>query len=93
LETKELEFAQKDNKNSKYTPHQYVERYVFIDLHKAFFCYFPYLLQEWILILKDNHPTNRIRPLEWTIENIAHLEKFNNKFMSGMDVWLDNIIA
>jgi hypothetical protein len=71
LETKELEFMQKDNRNPKYTLHQYLERYVFTDLHEAFFCYFPELLQEWILRLKDNHPTNRIRPVEWTTENIA----------------------
>jgi hypothetical protein len=40
LETKQLEFAQKDNKGSRYTPCQYLQRYVFTDLHEAYFCFF-----------------------------------------------------
>jgi hypothetical protein len=93
LETKQLKFVQKDNRSSRYTSCQYLERYVFTNLHEAFFFYFPELLQEWILRLKDNHPTNRIRPVEWTIENIVHLKRVNNKFMHVVDFWLDNIIA
>ena len=60
LKTKDLEFAQKDNKNLKLTPHKYLDKYVFNDLHEVFFCDFPHVLQEWILRLKDNHPTNNI---------------------------------
>jgi len=66
---------------------------VFIDLHEAYFYYFLDLLQEWLLSLKDTHPTNRIRPIEWTVENITWLERVNNKFMCIVDFWLDNIIS
>jgi hypothetical protein len=93
LETKQLEFTQKDNKGSRYTPHQYLQRYVFTDLHEAYFCFFPELLQEWILRLKDTHPTNQIRPVVWTAENIVRLERVNNKFTCIVDFWLDNITA
>jgi hypothetical protein len=55
LKPKELEFLQKDNRNPKVTPHKYLEKYVFTNLHEVFFCDFPHLLQEWILRLKDNH--------------------------------------
>jgi hypothetical protein len=58
LETKELEFAQKHNKNPKLKLHKYLDRYVFSDLHEVFFYDFPHLLQKWLLRLKDNHPTN-----------------------------------
>jgi hypothetical protein len=61
LRTKELEFAQTDKKNPKYTPHKYLDKYVFRDLHEVFFCEFMNLLQEWLLRLKENHPTNHIR--------------------------------
>jgi hypothetical protein len=70
-ETKHLEFAQKDNKSSRYTPHDYLQRYVFTDFHKESFFYFPKLLQEWILRLKDTYPMNCIRPMTWTSDNIA----------------------
>jgi hypothetical protein len=46
VEKKELEFAQKDNKNLKITPSKYLDKYVFNDLHEVFFCDFPHVLQE-----------------------------------------------
>jgi hypothetical protein len=93
LETKQLEFTQKYNKGSRYTPRQYLQRYVFIDLHEEYFFFFPQLLQEWLLRLKDTHPTNQIRPVVWTAENIARLEIVNNKFTRAVDYWLENIVA
>ena len=93
LKTKELEFAQKDNRNHRVTPHKYLEKYVFIDLHEVFFCDFPYLLKEWILRLKDNHAMNQIRQLEWTPIHIEQLQQVNNKFTHVVDFWLDSIVA
>jgi hypothetical protein len=93
LKTKELEFVQKDNKNLKLTPCKYLDKYVFSDLHEVFFCDFPHVLQEWIKILKDNHPTNRIRQLEWNPEEIVQLQQVDNKFTRAVDFWLDNIVA
>ena len=60
LRTKELEFAQKDNRNPSPMPEKYMDKYVFTDLHEVFFYDFPHLLQEWILRLKDNHVMNQI---------------------------------
>jgi hypothetical protein len=75
LRTKELEFSQKDNRNPRVTPHKYLEKYVFTDLHEVFFCDFPHLLQEWILRLKDNHAMNWIRQLEWTPYRLSSYNK------------------
>ena len=44
LKMKELEFAQKDNKNPKLTMHTYLDKYMFSNLHEVFFCDFPHLL-------------------------------------------------
>jgi hypothetical protein len=93
LKTKELEFVQKDNRNLKLTPRKYLDKYVFNDLHEVFFCDFPHVLQEWILRLKDNHPTNQIRQLEWNPFEIVQLQQVDNKFMRAVDFWLDNIVA
>jgi hypothetical protein len=65
LKKKELQFAQKDNINPKITLRKYLDKYVFSDLHEVFFCDFLHLLQEWLLRLKDKHPTNRIKHIEW----------------------------
>jgi hypothetical protein len=66
---------------------------VFSELHEAFFCDFLHLLQEWLLRLKDNHPTNRIRQLEWNLVEIMQLQQVNNKFMRAVDFWLVSIVA
>jgi len=58
---------------------------MFSNLHEVFFCDFPHVLQEWILRLKHNHPTNRIIQLEWNPMDITQLQKFNNKFMRAVD--------
>jgi hypothetical protein len=58
LEKKKLEFMQKYNRRSTYTPHQYLQRYVFTNLHEAYFFYFPELLKDWLLRLKDTHSNN-----------------------------------
>jgi hypothetical protein len=93
LRTKELEFAQKDNRNPRITPRKYLDKYVFTDLHKVFFYDFPHLLQEWMLRLKDNHATNRIRKIDWTPVQIEQLQQVNNKFTRAVHFWLDSIMA
>jgi hypothetical protein len=44
LEKKELEFAQKDNRNLNLTPCKYMDKYVLSNLHELFFFYFPHVL-------------------------------------------------
>jgi hypothetical protein len=85
LKAKELKFERQDNRNPRVTPHKYLEKYVFTDLHEVFFCDFLHILQEWILRLKDNHATNWIRQLEWTSFQIVQLQQVNNKFTREVD--------
>jgi hypothetical protein len=44
MKIKELEFAQKDNKNPKITSRKYLDKYMFRDLHEVFFCDFSHVL-------------------------------------------------
>jgi hypothetical protein len=66
---------------------------VFSDLHEVFFCDFLHFLQQWLLSLKDNHLTNRIRQLDRNHVEIMQLPRVNNKFMCTTDLWLDSIVA
>jgi hypothetical protein len=74
LRKKELEFSQKENKNPKYTPCKYLDKYVYSDFHEVFFFEFTHMLQEWLLRLKENHPTNQIKYLEWHPVDITQLQ-------------------
>jgi hypothetical protein len=60
---------------------------------KYLFFEFLHLLQEWLLRLKENHPTNWIRQLEWHLLEIVNLKQVNNKFMCAIDFLLDSIIV
>jgi hypothetical protein len=93
LRNKELEFSHKDNRNPRIAPCKYLDKYVFIDLHKVFFCDFPHLLQEWIIRLKYNHVMNHIQQLDWTPVNIEQLHQVNNKFTHAVEFWLDSIFV
>jgi hypothetical protein len=66
---------------------------VFSDLREIFFCDFLHLLQEWLLRLKDNHPTNQIRQLELNHVEIVQLQQVDNKFTRAVDFWLESIVA
>ena len=93
LKMKELDFSQKDNINPELTPRKYLDKHVFSDLHEVFLCVFLHFLQEWLLRLKDNHPTNQIRQLEWNPMEIVELQQVNNKFKRTIDFQLDNIVV
>jgi hypothetical protein len=40
----ELEFSHKDNRSPGFKPRQYLDRYVFNEIHKSLFSEFPMLL-------------------------------------------------
>jgi hypothetical protein len=66
LVVQELQFSHKDNTSPRFKPRQYLERYIFSEIHESFFSEFPTLFQEWIAWLKYSHLKNRVRLVEWT---------------------------
>jgi hypothetical protein len=44
IRNKELELAEKDNRNPRITTRKYLQKYVFTNLHGIFFSDFPHLL-------------------------------------------------
>jgi hypothetical protein len=46
LKTKEMDFAQKDNRNPKLALRKYLDNYIFTDLHELFFYDLLHVLQE-----------------------------------------------
>jgi hypothetical protein len=54
LERKERDFFRKYNRNPRMSDEQWLQRYVFIELHKIFFGEFITILTEWLEILLEN---------------------------------------
>ena len=51
VEFKTLEFAQEKSEGSQLNPKEWLEWYIYTDVHEIFFCEFPILLYEWLLKL------------------------------------------
>jgi hypothetical protein len=73
---------------------QWMQRYVYTELHEIFFGEFLIILTEWMEILVEN--TGRYRstaPRRWTPELVRQLNFVSNKTSHTVDFWLDSILG
>ena len=70
-----------------------MDRFLYIETHKIFFCSFLVELCEWIVKLADNQGRWRLNsPIVWTPELVQRLEASEDKIVHVVDHWLDHII-
>jgi hypothetical protein len=94
LQSKKQEFSQKDNRNPWMKNDQWMQMYVYKELHEIFFGEFSIILTEWLEILVEN--TGRYRTIvlrNWTLESIRKLNFVSNKTSCTVDFWLNNILG
>ena len=48
------EFVVQENRNPRVSKEQWLERYLYMEIHKIFFASFPFELYEWITKLADS---------------------------------------
>ena len=71
----------------------WLQRYLFTDLHEIFFATFPSELHAWLSRLADSETsTLSDRPTEWTPELIQRLERTNNFVSRIVDFWLNSVL-
>ena len=87
VESREKEFAERDNQNPQLSVEDWLQRYLFTDLHESFFAMFPSELYAWVSRLAQNKATfsPRLRPTEWTPEAIQRLERIDNSISCAVD--------
>ena len=78
MESKEREFAKRENRNPRLSIEEWLQRYIFTDLHEIFFATFPIALHEWISRLAENKIWMQNRPIEWSSKEIERLKNTNN---------------
>ena len=94
LDRKIHEFAAQKNKNSWLTKKQWLDRYLYTEIHEIFFFSFPIELYEWITKLADNQGRWKLDgPIVWTPELVWRLEASEDKIARAVDQWLDRIIG
>jgi hypothetical protein len=68
IERKQQEFSREQNRNPRLNDEQWLQRYVFTDLHEIFFGEFLIILTEWLERLVENVGRYRVEALRnWTL--------------------------
>ena len=64
----------------------WLQRYIFTNLHEIFFATFPPELHVWLSRLAENATFSRSdRPTEWTLEVIQRLKRTDNSISYAVD--------
>jgi len=93
LKQKQLELVVRENINPNRSAKDWLQDYIYSDLHEIFFCEFPIILSEWLLRLCEYNATWRIDgPREWTLELIQQLKELSNLISCAIDFWIDSIL-
>ena len=93
VEVKEKGFAEKDNRNPRIFVEDWLQMYIFIDLHEIFFATFPSELHAWLSRLAENKTsTHSDRPAEWTLELIQRLKCTDNPISRVVDFLMINLL-
>ena len=90
LDRKIHEFIAQENRNPRVSKEQWLERYLYTEVHEIFFASFPSELYEWIVKLADSQGRCRLDKLIlWTAELVHGLEASEDKIAHIMDHQLD----
>jgi len=83
-----------ENKKLRLEKEQWLDRYLYIEIHEIFFFSFPIELYEWITKLADSQGRCKIdSPIVWTPELMQKLEASEDKITHTVDHWLDRVIG
>ena len=83
-----------DNRDSRLTIEEWLDYYLYTEIHEIFFVYFPTKLYKWIAKLADSQGRWKLDgPIVWTPELVRRLEASEDKIVHAIDHWLDRIIG
>lgn len=87
------EFVVQENRNLRLLKENWLDYYLYIEIHEIFFVSFPTRLYEWIVKLTDSQGRwNLDGPIVWTPELVCILEASEDNIACAVDHWLDQII-
>ena len=92
--TKTKEFTETENRNPNHDSEAWLQKYIYIDVHKVFFATFPSELHSWLDILADcsGHEQSD-RPMQWNQEAIQRLKNTNNVVSRAVDFWIISLLS
>jgi hypothetical protein len=94
IKDQERDFAEAQNKNPKLSIEDWLQRYIFIDIHKIFFGGIHQELFEWLARLVDTQFEIRPRsPVVWNPMLIQKVKRVDNAVSRVVDHWFDSTIG
>jgi len=82
------------NRNPRVSKEQWLEHYLYMEIHEFFFASFPSKLYKSIAKLTYSQGRCRFEKLiVWTLELVCRLEALEDKIVCTVDHWLDRIIG
>ena len=93
VKLKERTFVAEENQNPDISTEEWLQRYLFTDLHEIFFCEFPIIIYEWIAIIAQKKKCFKATPTIWNVVSINCLKSVSNSISRAVDFWFDSIIG
>ena len=92
VESKEREFAEKENKSPRLSTKDWLQKHIFTDLHAIFFVTYANELYDWLSKLTNKHVLKKKRNIVWTPELIHTVKSVDNPISRVVDFWLESLL-
>ena len=92
VESKEREFAEKQNKSPRLSIEDWLQKNIFTDLHEIFFVTYANKLYDWLSKLTDKHVFKKKRNIVWTSELIHTMKSVYNPISREVDFCLASLL-
>ena len=92
VESKEREFAEKENKSPRLSTEDWLQKHIFTDLHAIFFVTYANELYDWLSKLNDKNIFKKKRNIVWTPELIHAMKSVDNPISRVVDFWLASLL-
>jgi hypothetical protein len=94
IEDQEKDFAEAQNKNPSLGTEDWLERYIFTDIHEIFFGGIHREIYEWLAKLANTQIEIRSRPpVVWMSTLIKKVKRVDNVVSRAVDHWFDSIVG
>ena len=92
VESKEKEFAEKENKSPRLSTEDWLQKHIFTNLHMIFFVTYENELYNCLSKLTDKNIFKKKRNIVWTPELIQTVKSVDNPISRAVDFWLASLL-
>ena len=93
MDSKMLALAQEKSKGTWLSTENWVDEYIYLDIHEVFFIEFPIILYEWLTRLVTRQTNfQRREAVEWSDQLVHEVTSVSNIISRVVDVLVDSIL-